>query len=74
MFKAEFAAIVCSFVVIARKISFGNRTVEGARNHSILVSTLHTIRLNNKDPVKFIHDAISKPDETLQSFNEMILR
>jgi transposase len=59
--------------VIARKISFGNRTVEGARNHSILVSTLHTIRLNNKDPVKFIHDAISKPNETLQSFNEMIL-
>ncbi len=59
--------------VIARKMSFGNRTVEGARNHSILISTLHTIRLNNKDPVKFIHDVISKPDETLQSFNKMIL-
>lgn len=53
--------------VIFRKISFGNRTPEGARNHAILATVLETCRANNIPLQPFIKDLISSPPETVAS-------
>lgn len=37
--------------VIFRKITFQNRSCEGARNHQIIMSILQTAKLNNIDPI-----------------------
>jgi transposase len=37
--------------VIFRKITFGNRSIKGAENHSVLMSILQTAKLNNMDPI-----------------------
>jgi transposase len=38
--------------VIFRKITFGNRSLAGAENHSVLMTILQTAKLNNMDPIK----------------------
>jgi len=37
--------------VIFRKITFGNRSIAGAGNHSVLMTILQTAKLNNMDPI-----------------------
>ncbi|MEK7756548.1 MAG: IS66 family transposase, partial [Planctomycetota bacterium] len=37
--------------VIFRKITFGNRSLAGAENHSVLMTILQTAKLNNLDPI-----------------------
>jgi len=38
--------------VIFRKITFQNRSLEGAQNHEVIMSILQTAKLNNIDPIK----------------------
>jgi len=44
--------------VIFRKITFGNRSVKGAQNHSVLMTMLQTAKLNNMDPIKTLEDIL----------------
>jgi len=37
--------------VIFRKITFGNRSIKGAENHSVLMTILQTAKLNNMNPI-----------------------
>ena len=37
--------------VIFRKITNGNRSIEGAENHSVIMTMLQTVKLNNMDPL-----------------------
>ena len=37
--------------VIFRKITFGNRSIAGAENHSVLMTILQTAKLNDIDPI-----------------------
>jgi len=43
--------------VILRNRSFQNRSPEGAKAHEILMSLLHTLRLQNQDPLSFFKEA-----------------
>ena len=44
--------------VIFRKITFGNRSVSGAQNHSVLMTILQTAKLNDMDPIKTLEDML----------------
>lgn len=44
--------------VIFRKITFGNRSISGAENHSVLMTILQTAKLNNMDPIKTLEDIL----------------
>ena len=44
--------------VIFRKITFGNRSLAGAQNHSVLMTMLQTAKLNNMDPIKTLEDIL----------------
>ena len=44
--------------VIFRKITFGNRSLTGAENHSVLMTVLQTAKLNNLDPLKTLEDIL----------------
>ena len=37
--------------VIFRKITYGNRSIEGAQNHSVIMTILQTAKLNGIDPL-----------------------
>jgi transposase len=59
--------------VIFRKLSFGNRTTRGARNFSILISTLETCRLKKKNLTDFIKSAWETPQEELHFLTRSLL-
>jgi len=44
--------------VIFRKITFGNRSLEGAQNHSVLMTILQTAKLNNMDPLATLENIL----------------
>jgi hypothetical protein len=44
--------------VIFRKITFGNRSLSGAQNHSVLSTILQTAKLNNMDPVATLENIL----------------
>jgi len=44
--------------VIFRKITFGNRSIKGAENHSVLTTILQTAKLNNLDPLSTLQDIL----------------
>jgi len=44
--------------VIFRKITFGNRSVKGAENHSVLMTILQTAKLNNMDPIATLENIL----------------
>jgi transposase len=44
--------------VIFRKITFGNRSISGAENHSVLMTILQTAKLNSMDPIKTLEDIL----------------
>lgn len=41
--------------VIMRKITFGNRSEKGMRNHEVLMSLIQTARLQNVNPLPLLH-------------------
>lgn len=44
--------------VIFRKITFGNRSYNGAENHNVLMSILQTARLNKLDPLSTLEEIL----------------
>lgn len=44
--------------VIFRKITFGNRSIKGAENHSVITSILQTAKLQNLDPLSVLQDIL----------------
>lgn len=70
--------------VIFRKITFGNRSVSGAQNHSVLMTILQTAKLNNMDPIKTLEDILlagnknpfskilSPPEKSSQNHNRAL--
>ncbi len=44
--------------VIFRKITFGNRSIKGAENHSVITSILQTAKLNNLDPIATLQNIL----------------
>jgi len=49
--------------VIMRKITFGNRTEAGARNHSIIMSIVQTGILNGKEPFDIFLSLATDPQK-----------
>jgi len=49
--------------VIMRKITFGNRSFRGngQRNHEILMSLIQTARMQNLNPLHFLHTLLTQP-------------
>jgi hypothetical protein len=45
--------------VIMRKITFGNRSEKGTRNHEVLMSLIQTARLQNINPLPFLHTLLT---------------
>ncbi|MBI5144373.1 MAG: IS66 family transposase [Candidatus Omnitrophica bacterium] len=70
--------------VIFRKITFGNRSLAGAQNHSVLMTILQTAKLNNMDPIKTLEDILlagkknpftkilSPPERSPQNHNRVL--
>ena len=49
--------------VIMRKITFGNRSDKGTRNHSVIMSILQTARLHNHHPADIFYRIFTKPND-----------
>ena len=47
--------------VILRKITFGNRSDKGIENHQVLMSLIQTARLQNLNPLTFLHLLLTQP-------------
>jgi transposase len=47
--------------VIMRKVTFGNRSKNGMRNHEVLMSLIQTARLQNLNPLNLLHLLLTKP-------------
>jgi len=47
--------------VIMRKITFGNRSDNGLRNHQVIMSLIETARLNNLAPLPFLRLLLTNP-------------
>lgn len=47
--------------VIMRKITFGNRSDNGIKNHEVIMSLIETARLNNLDALPFLHLLLTNP-------------
>jgi hypothetical protein len=45
--------------VIMRKITFGNRSEKGERNHEVIMSLIQTARLQNINPLPFLHTILT---------------
>lgn len=45
--------------VIMRKVTFGNRSEAGARNHEVIMTLTQTARLQNLDPLSFLHTLLT---------------
>ena len=45
--------------VIMRKITFGNRSKKGIRNHEVLMSLIQTARLQNLNPLPFLRTLLT---------------
>lgn len=49
--------------VIFRKITFGNRSLAGAQNHSVIMSILQTAKLNGIDPLATLEKILLRSPE-----------
>ncbi len=49
--------------VIMRKITYGNRSEQGIRNHSCIMSLLQTARLHNQHPAKIFYQILTKSQD-----------
>jgi transposase len=46
--------------VLLRKITFGNRSIQGAANHNVLMSLLQTAKLKGLDPLGALRELLAK--------------
>jgi len=49
--------------VIMRKITYGNRSERGIKNHSVIMSLLQTAKLHNHHPAEIFYQILTKPTE-----------
>jgi transposase len=49
--------------VIMRKITFGNRSEKGMRNHEVIMSLIQTARLQNLNPLPFLRELLTNPEK-----------
>ena len=49
--------------VIMRKITFGNRSDNGIRNHEVIMSLIETAKLHNADPLHFLRLLLTNPTQ-----------
>lgn len=49
--------------VLLRKITFGNRSEQGALNHSVLMSVLQTAQLNGKEAIPLLREILLSPQD-----------
>ena len=49
--------------VIMRKLTFGNRSDNGIKNHSVIMSLLKTAKLNNHYPPDIFHQILTNPSK-----------
>ncbi len=59
--------------VIFRKISFGNRTSQGAQNYAIISSVLETCKLKGNKLVDFLQNVLVTPDNQLHKITKSLL-
>jgi hypothetical protein len=50
--------------VIFRKICFGSRSLEGARNLAVNLSLMGTARRQNRDPIELLKTVLLKKENT----------
>ena len=60
--------------VIMRKITFGNRSQTGAKNHSIIMSILQTAILNHRKPLDVLLSLVTKSAVELSEFTNQKIR
>ena len=46
-----------------RKITFGNRSDNGLRNHEVIMSLIETAKLHNADPLRFMRLLLTNPTQ-----------
>lgn len=49
--------------VLLRKITFGNRSVQGTQNHNVLMSIIQTAKLRKLDPLQFLQNRLFSFDK-----------
>ena len=47
--------------VIMRKITYGNRSEEGTKNHKVLMSLLQTAKLKDNNPFEYLQTLLINP-------------
>lgn len=62
-FNNNFAERMLRPSVIMRKITYGNRSEKGIKNHSVIMSILQTARLHNHHPAEIFYRIFTKPTE-----------
>lgn len=60
-------------IVLARKVSFGNRTPQGAFYYSVLVSVMETCRLRKKNLTQFIQHVYHANNEEIKRITRELL-
>ncbi|MCP5103564.1 MAG: IS66 family transposase [bacterium] len=60
-------------MVIARKISFGNRSPQGAYYNAVLTSVIETYRLKDKNLRDFVQSVYNAPEEKLKDITRALL-
>ena len=56
--------------VIMRKITFGNRSTTGARNHQVIMSILQTASLHHIEPLSIFLSLAANKEDSLMAFQE----
>jgi hypothetical protein len=64
---------ILRWVVIFRKLSFGNRSPTGARDFSIMASVLETSRLNGNNLFDFVRVVLRTPTDRLHRITRSLL-
>jgi len=55
--------------VIMRKITFGNRSEKGMRNHEVIMSLIQTARLQNLNPLPFLRVLLTNPKKAASAIS-----
>jgi len=55
--------------VIMRKITFGNRSEKGIHNHEVLMSLIQTARLQNINPLSFLHTLLADNKKAISAIS-----
>ena len=69
----NWAEQILRWVVIFRKLSFGNRTVTGALMFSIIATVFETARLQGKDLFELVHTVLKTPPDQMHLITRSLL-